>query len=214
MERKDIVVLFDFDGVIADTEPIYNTFWDAEGMRYFGEKGFGMKIKGQTFKHISGYFASEEDLAQVMHDIDEFERKMPFNLVPGVMDFLKELKEAGVPTAIVTSSHNKKMENAWRAHPGLKDMVTTVLTSDHFSKSKPDPECFIKAMEMLGGRPESTIVFEDSIHGIQAGRNSGAYVVGLPTTFPRETITPLCDMVIEDFTELTLDTLLNRAAIG
>lgn len=213
MNKEDIVILFDFDGVIADTEPIYNTFWDEEGMKYFGEKGFGMKIKGQTFNHISGYFASEEDRMQVMHDIDEFERNMPYDLVPGVLDFLRELKEAGVPTAIVTSSHNKKMENAWRAHPGLKEMVTTVLTSEDFSKSKPDPECFITAMERLGGKPERTIVFEDSIHGIQAGRNSGAFVVGLPTTFPKEKISPLCDLVIKDFKDFSLMSLLDSLAI-
>ena len=204
---KDMVVLFDFDGVIADTEPLYTKFWNVEGLKYFGTEDFGIKIKGQTFKHLSGYFTSKDDLEKAMHDIDEFERNMPYDLVPGVWDFLVELKEAGIPTAIVTSSHNKKMENAWRAHPGLKEMVTAVLTSEDFSKSKPDPECFIKAMERLGGRPERTIVFEDSLHGIQAGRDSGAYVVGLSTTFPAEQITPLCDHVIPDFTGFTLDTL-------
>ena len=210
---KGIVVLFDFDGVISDTEPLYTEFWNREGMRYFGEENFGIKIKGQTFKHISKYFSSEKDLAQAMHDIDEFERNMPYDLVPGVWDFLSELKEAGVPTAIVTSSHNKKMENAWRAHPGLKEMVTVVLTSNDFTASKPDPECFLKAMETLGGKPENSIVFEDSLHGIQAGRNSGAYVVGLPTTFPKEKLTDICDLVIPDFTELTLEILIKKLNI-
>lgn len=200
--KKDLVILFDFDGVISDTEPLYTKFWNVEGMKYFGEENFGIKIKGQTFKHISGYFSNEQDLAQAIHDIDEFERNMPYDLVPGVMEFLTELKAAGIPTAIVTSSHNKKMENAWRAHPGLKEMVTTVLTSDDFSKSKPDPECFIKAMERLGGKPENTIVFEDSLHGIEAGRSAGARVIGLTTTFPREVLEPLCDKVIDDFTEV------------
>lgn len=202
--KKDLVILFDFDGVISDTEPLYTKFWNVEGMKYFGEENFGIKIKGQTFKHISGYFSNEQDLAQAIHDIDEFERNMPYDLVPGVMEFLTELKAAGIPTAIVTSSHNKKMENAWRAHPGLKEMVTTVLTSDDFSKSKPDPECFIKAMESLGGKPENTIVFEDSLHGIEAGRSAGARVIGLTTTFPREVLEPLCDKVIDDFTEAPL----------
>lgn len=202
--KKDLVILFDFDGVISDTEPLYTKFWNVEGMKYFGEENFGIKIKGQTFKHISGYFSNEQDLAQAIHDIDEFERNMPYDLVPGVMEFLTELKAAGIPTAIVTSSHNKKMENAWRAHPGLKEMVTTVLTSDDFSKSKPDPECFIKAMKSLGGKPENTIVFEDSLHGIEAGRSAGARVIGLTTTFPREVLEPLCDKVIDDFTEAPL----------
>lgn len=210
---KDITILFDFDGVIADTEPLYTKFWNVEGMKYFGEENFGIKIKGQTFKHISKYFASEEDLAKAMRDIDEFERNMPYDLIPGVWNFLSGLKAAGIPTAIVTSSHSKKMENAWRAHPGLKEMVTTVLTSNDFSASKPDPECFIKAMEILGGKPERTIVFEDSLHGIQAGKNSGAFVVGLPTTFPEDQLKDICDLVIPDFTGLTLESLLNNLNI-
>ena len=210
---KDITILFDFDGVIADTEPLYTKFWNVEGMKYFGEENFGIKIKGQTFKHISKYFASEEDLAKAMRDIDEFERNMPYDLIPGVWDFLSGLKAAGIPTAIVTSSHSKKMENAWRAHPGLKEMVTTVLTSNDFSASKPDPECFIKAMEILGGKPDRTIVFEDSLHGIQAGKNSGALVVGLPTTFPEAQLNDICDLVIPDFTGLTLESLLNNLNI-
>lgn len=206
---RDLIILFDFDGVIADTEPLYTTFWNAQGLKFFGEENFGIKIKGQTWKHISSYFTNAEDLAQAMHEIDDFERNMPYDLVPGIWDFLKELKEAGIPTAIVTSSHNKKMENAWRAHPGLKEMVTAILTSNDFTASKPDPECFLKAMEVLGGKPERSIVFEDSLHGIQAGRNSGAYVVGLPTTFPHEKLTEVCDLVIPDFTGLTLDRLVN-----
>ena len=210
---KDITILFDFDGVIADTEPLYTRFWNVEGMKYFGEENFGIKIKGQTFKHISKYFSSEADLAKAMHDIDEFERNMPYDLVPGIWDFLSGLKAAGIPAAIVTSSHSKKMENAWRAHPGLKEMVTTVLTSNDFSASKPDPECFIKAMEILGGKPERTIVFEDSLHGIQAGKNSGAFVVGLPTTFPEEQLKDICNLVIPDFTGLTLESLLDNLNI-
>lgn len=204
---KDITILFDFDGVIADTETLYTEFWNAEGMKYFGEENFGIKIKGQTWKHISKFFEKEEELAQAMHDIDEFERNMPYDLVPGAWEFLCQVKEAGIPTAIVTSSHDKKMANAWRAHPGLKEMVTTVLTSNDFTASKPNPECFLKAMEKLGATPERTVVFEDSIHGIEAGRAAGALVVGLSTTFPREKIEPLCDMVIEDFTQFRLEDL-------
>ena len=84
------------------------------------------------------------------------------------------------------------------------ELVDAILTSEHFSKSKPDPECFLKGMEVLEGAPESTIVFEDSIHGINAGRASRAKVIGLATTNKSEVLTPLCDMVINDFTEISL----------
>ena len=210
---KDIVALFDFDGVISDTESLYTAFWNVEGMKYFGEKDFGIKIKGQTLKHISKYFSSEAELEQAIREIDDFERSMPYDFIPGAWDFLCELKAAGIPTAIVTSSNDKKMENVWRAHPELKEMVTAVLTSNHFTASKPDPECFIKAMEVLGGKPDKAIVFEDSLHGLQAGRNSGAHVVGLSTTFPQEKIAGLCDMVIPDFAGLDLKTLIDKLNI-
>jgi beta-phosphoglucomutase-like phosphatase (HAD superfamily) len=62
-------------------------------------------------------------------------------------------------------------------------------------------------MEALGGSPEQTIVFEDSLHGIAAGRAAGAKVVGLTTTNKREKLEPLCDMVIDDFTGISPETL-------
>lgn len=210
---KDIVALFDFDGVISDTEGMYTEFWNAEGMKYFSDKDFGMKIKGQTLKHLSKYFSSEAEFEQVIRDIDDFERSMPYDFVPSAWEFLCELKAAGIPTAIVTSSNDKKMENVWRAHPELKEMVTAVLTSNDFTASKPDPECFLKAMEVLGGSPERAIVFEDSIHGILAGKNSGAYVVGLSTTFPKEMIEDNCHLVIPDFRDITIEFLLDKLNI-
>ena len=66
----------------------------------------------------------------------------------------------------------------------------------------------LKGMEVLGGTPEGTVVFEDSFHGLTAGRASGARVVGLATTNKREAIAPLCDVVIDDFTGFTLDRIL------
>lgn len=210
---KEIVALFDFDGVISDTESLYTEFWNTEGMKYFGEKDFGIKIKGQTLKHISKFFPSEAELEQAIREIDDFERSMPYDFIPGVWELLCELKAAGIPTAIVTSSNDKKMENVWRVHPELKEKVTAVLTSNDFTASKPDPECFLKAMEVLGGSPERAIVFEDSIHGIQAGKNSGAFVVGLSTTFPKERIEDNCHLVIPDFRDITIEFLLDKLNI-
>ena len=57
-------------------------------------------------------------------------------------------------------------------------------------------------MEVLGGTPGITVVFEESVHGLTAARAAGAYVVGLATTNSRETIEPLCDMVLDDFTDI------------
>ena len=114
-------------------------------------------------------------------------------------------------TAIVTSSNKVKMSQVYKSHPELPDLVDAILTSEDFARSKPDPDCFLKGMQLLGGTPETTFVFEDSFHGIAAGRASGAKVVGLATTNKSEVIAPLCDMVIDDFTGLDYQSLLSSA---
>lgn len=205
-----MIVLFDFDGVIADTESQYTRFWNKMGMDYLGVEDYGHTIKGQTLvqifgKYFDGMTAQQEE---IVPQLNEFEQNMTYDYIPGAYSFMIQLKEAGIPMAIVTSSNDEKMSNAYKAHPELLDIVDKVLTSEHFSKSKPDPECFLKGMEVLGGTPEDTIVFEDSFHGIAAGRASGAKVIGLATTNKREAIAPLCDMVIYDFTQLSLSDLI------
>jgi HAD superfamily hydrolase (TIGR01509 family) len=199
-----------------DTEAQYTRFWDETGRKFVDMDGFGSMIKGQTLVQIFGkYFAdrTEEELRAVEEAINEYERNMTYEFIPGARGFLNELRQAGIPTAIMTSSNNQKMSQVYKAHPDLHTLVDAILTSEHFSKSKPDPECFLKGMEMLGGTPETTVVFEDSIHGITAGRAAGAYVTGLATTNKREVIEPLCDMVIDNFSDFSLKELTDRFSL-
>lgn len=202
-----MIVLFDFDGVIADTESQYTVFWNRMGKEYLGLENFGLTIKGQTLVQIfDKYFnAMTTEQEEVVTSLNAFEQKMSYDYIPGALKFLQTLKSSGIRTAIVTSSNDIKMSNVYAAHPELLELVDAVLTSEHFSKSKPDPECFVKGMELLGATPQETIVFEDSFHGISAGRASGAFVVGLATTNKTEVLTPLCDMVIKDFTQICLE---------
>ena len=205
-----MIVLFDFDGVIADTETQYTEFWNRIGREYLGQEEFGHTIKGQTLVQIFGkYFEGmDREQEEIVPQLNEFEANMSYGYIPGVYRFMQELKAEGIRSAIVTSSNDVKMANAYKAHPELLELVDKVLTSEHFSKSKPDPECFLKGMEFLGGTPEEAVVFEDSFHGIAAGRAAGAKVIGLATTNKREAIAPLCDMVIDDFTYLSLRDLI------
>ena len=204
-----MIVLFDFDGVIADTESQYTIFWDKQGKDYLGLDNFGHTIKGQTLVQIFGkYFDGMiREQEMIVPDLNAFEQTMSYDYIPGAYEFLKALKSRGIRTAIVTSSNDIKMSNVYASHPELLELVDAVLTSEHFSKSKPEPECFLKGMEVLGATPKETIVFEDSFHGISAGRASGAFVVGLATTNKSEALTPLCDLVIDDFTSIDVDML-------
>ena len=128
---------------------------------------------------------------------------MKYEYVSGVVDFMKELREKGVKTAIVTSSNEKKMANVYSVHPELKNLVDRILTAEMFTRSKPAPDCFLLGAEVFGTVADNCVVFEDSFHGLQAGKAAGMKVVGLSTTNSKEAITGKCDMVIPDFADFT-----------
>ncbi len=201
--------LFDFDGVIMDTESQYSVFWNKQGKEYLGEEDFGRRIKGQTLVQIfEGYFKGMDDIQKkIKTDLADFEAQMSYEYIPGFPEFLTDLRKNGVRTAVVTSSNTEKMENVYQAHPGFTSLFDAILTSEDFARSKPDPECFRVAMQRLGTFPEHSVVFEDSFHGLTAGRESGAKVVGLATTNSRISITDKCDRVWDDFTGKTWNLL-------
>ena len=190
---KNIAALFDFDGVVMDTETQYSVFWDELGRRYHPEiKDFGCVIKGQTLTQIyDKYFAG----------MNNFEKGMLYEYIPGVENFMKELRVNGIKIAIVTSSNEQKMSNAYRVHPELKANVDFILTAEMFTHSKPDPECFLLGAKVCDTVPENCIVFEDSFHGLEAGNRAKMTVVGLATTNSAEAIRDKADVVIQDFKE-------------
>lgn len=124
---------------------------------------------------------------------------MPYPYIPGVMEFVRKAREAGFRTAIVTSSNQPKMNSVYKIHPELKECFDHILTSEDFEASKPDPDCFLKAMERCGSDAAHSVVFEDSINGLKAGKASGALVIGLTTTVDREVVAQYSNMQIDDF---------------
>ena len=208
---KNIAALFDFDGVVVDTEPQYTVFWDEQGHKYLSEEGFGKRIKGQTLTQIfDGHFAGMTEVQeQITRDLNEFEKHMQFDFIPGVVEFMERLRADGVKIAIATSSNDQKMANVYRAHPDLLNRVDRILTADMFTRSKPDPECFLLGAKVFDTVPDNCVVFEDSFHGLEAARRAGMKIVGLCTTNPREAIADKADVVIPDFTNFTMEEFYN-----
>lgn len=209
--NKPIAALFDFDGVVMDTESQYTLFWDAQGEKYHPEiPHFGNYIKGQTLTQIyEKYFLQEEGLQpRITEELNQFEKQMHFEFIPGVVDFMKELRMKGVKIAIVTSSNNLKMANAYRAHPELQSMVDRILTADMFTHSKPHPECFLLGAEVLGVDIAHCVVFEDSFHGLTAGNRAGMKVIGLATTNPASAIADKASLVIPHFVGFTYEKMM------
>ena len=130
---------------------------------------------------------------------------MPYNYIAGAKEFIIMLKENGIKCAVVTSSNDIKMANVYREHPDFTSLFDVFITANKVSRSKPDPQCFLLAAEELNARPEDCIVFEDSFHGLEAGKRASMTVIGLATTNPADQISHLADHIINDFTEITLN---------
>lgn len=205
-----LAALFDFDGVIMDTEGQYSIFWDEQGKKYLNEDDFGQRIKGQTLQQIyDKHFEGMNEIQQRMTDsLNRYESEMSYNYLPGVEAFLADLRKHGVKLALVTSSNKKKMAVVYRAHPELCEYFNHILTANDFARSKPHPECFLLGMEIFSTTPENTVVFEDSFHGLQAGMDSGATVIGLATTNSREAIGQKAHHIIDNFTGMTFERMV------
>lgn len=204
MEKKNIkAALFDLDGVVFDTEPQYSVFWGAQCREFHPEHpGLEHEIKGQTLVQIydawfSGELAEKQPL--ITERLNKFEQQMDYIYVPGFEEYISQLRGKGVKTAVVTSSNQPKMEAVYQSHPEFRSMFDAILTSEDFERSKPDPDCYLKAAQRLGVEVEDCVVFEDSFNGLKSGRAAGMYVVGLSTTNPAEAIRPYCNEVIANY---------------
>jgi HAD superfamily hydrolase (TIGR01509 family) len=205
MEKKSEMkaALFDLDGVVFDTEPQYTVFWGEQCREFHPEHpGLEQEIKGQTLVQIydawfSGPLADKQPL--ITGRLDRYEQQMSYDYVEAFPEYIRLLRRQGVRTAVVTSSNKVKMEAVYRKHPEFKTMFDAILTSEDFSASKPDPDCYLKAAARLGVGREHCVVFEDSFNGLRSGRAAGMYVVGLATTNPADSIRPLCDEVINNY---------------
>ena len=210
--------LFDLDGVVFDTEPQYSRFWGGQCRLYHPDQpGLENMIKGQTLVQIFDRFFSGElkkERETITRRLDDFELTMRFDYINGFTGFIALLRSHGVKTAIVTSSNKTKMAVVRKRHPELAELFDTILTSEDFERSKPDPDCYLKAARRLECAGDECVVFEDSINGLSSARAAKMFVVGLATTNSLDTVKPLCDLPVTDFTELDYSRLVTQFSMA
>lgn len=204
-----LAALFDLDGVLVDSESTYTRFWEnIEQIYPTGIPNYALAIKGTNLAKILAHYPSRQVRDDIVARIDRFELTMDYPLFDGATRLLDELRTHGIPTAIVTSSSVTKMESLFAKLPQLRDMVDTIVTGSDVSQSKPDPEGYLLAAARLGVPPSQCVVFEDSLQGIEAGRRSGAKVVGIATTNPREVLVGRVDLLVDNVAQINVEMLL------
>ncbi|WP_277585253.1 HAD family hydrolase [Psychrobacillus antarcticus] len=211
-------VIFDFDGLIVDTETTWyeafkEIFWesheiDLELVGYSECIGTGNDVLYRYFREIAGNSVNcelLEDLAAIRY---EDMMKTPV-LREGVKEYLDEAKQKKLKIALASSSSKEWVHN-YLGQLNIIDYFEIINTKDDVSKIKPDPELYSKTLMDLGLSPKETIVFEDSLNGLSAAKQAGIRCVIVPNNVTRNLKFENFDDRIDSMGEITLSELLQR----
>lgn len=206
-------ILFDFDGVIVNSEQIYEAYTRERFLQY------GIQIpqsEWSLFKGISCDVFFKLIKSRFLPDIDirELEQEWQVGLrekirkdlayTPYFCHFYQKISSY-FQTALVTSSR-REMINWIFQNTMIENMFSLIITSDDVKNTKPDAEPYMVASQSLGVDIENCIVIEDSIRGIASGKKAGAYVIAITTTHSREELSN-ADLVIDSWNTLSLEKL-------
>jgi HAD superfamily hydrolase (TIGR01509 family) len=196
--------LFDFDGVLVNSEPLhFGSLRDAlarEGIAIDEQEYFSTYLahddRGSirlALEHHGIPFDAARVEAIARQKAADFQRLLPrVPFFPGARTLVRALA-AEVPVAIASGALHGEIEAILTAG-GLRDAFTAIVGADDVSRSKPHPEPYLTAMARVKGhepglRPADCLVFEDSMPGIASARSAGMQVVAITNSYPAERLT-------------------------
>jgi HAD superfamily hydrolase (TIGR01509 family) len=193
ISRLPAAVLFDMDGLLIDTEPLWfsvetdilnelGAAWEHDD--HASLVGSSLKVASQFVADRAGGGVTPEQVSeQLLLRMRERLRHAPV-LQPGVVDLIAELDAAGVPRALVSSSFRVLVEAALEGVAPLT--FDTVVVGDEVSDAKPHPEPYLLGASKLGVDPTECVAFEDSPNGAASASAAGCFVVAIPSVAPIE----------------------------
>lgn len=207
-------VIFDWDGVIIDSHYQHERSWFrlAEELgqaltREEFKKTFGMR--NQTIIPHHFRWAAPEDTVRIEMLGDRKEeyyreilKEEGIEPLPGVVELLSELKAAGIPCAVGSSTPRKNLDVIMEI-TGLSGYFQAVATAEDVTRGKPEPDVFLAAARKISREPAHCLVFEDAHVGIEAARRAGMKVIGVATTHAPESLSN-ANHVVHRLTEVNL----------
>ena len=183
-------VIFDLDGVLADSEPWWNQI-DAKllaehGVSYRGEYhrnvlGVSYRLAVEFYKNAFHISASVEELMRRRGEIatDFFANRV--GLFPSAKTTLEQLREMKLHLAVATSSVSASAR-PFLDRTGIRSLFSVVVTGDEVQQGKPHPDIYLRTAKKLGISPEACLVVEDALAGIAAGKAANMRVAAIPDT--------------------------------
>jgi len=209
--RSIAAVVFDMDGVLFDTETLY----EKAALGAAREVGIDMTsaffrstigspwpvIREQLLDNYGPDLAVDELSAasrRIFHDLTERQ----WLLKPGVVEMLDLLDELELPRAVATSSMRATVERHLQRHE-LSRRFDVIVAHGEYERHKPHPDPFLKAAEILGVAPHQCLAIEDSHHGVRSASSAGMMTVMVPDLLPAtDEICALCLHVAQDLHEV------------
>ncbi len=214
-------LIFDFDGLIIDTETPDYSSWQETFASYQVTldrtlwAGFigGASGTFDVYQHL-------EDLVGAPVDRDSVQatrRKRYLDLVeanpvrPGVEEYLEEARRLGLKLGVASSSSRDWVEDHLKRR-GLLAYFDRVVCRDDVASVKPDPEVYIRCTSGLGVRPGATLAIEDSANGVTAAKGAGIFCVVVPNPMTADMDLGHADLWLDALTDMPLEAVLDAAA--
>lgn len=185
------VYLFDMDGTLVNSEPLKGLAL-AKACADYGstiDSNIYKDVMGESWSVVTDHFFKHAEISPELAEFNVhfkryYEELLIQKLEPisGVIEFIAHLKSSGKKCGVVSSAATWMVVNILNAL-NLSEVFDIVITQEHVSKHKPDPEAYQLALLKLGAQPQHTVVFEDSNAGVLAGIGSGCDVIAIKHEF-------------------------------
>lgn len=212
-------LIFDFDGVILDTETpwfdAYREVFEQEGGDLPLEewaKGIGASFEHtNVFDYLSAKTGKPVDEAGIRSRTAARYKELiqRMEILPGVVDVLQTAQRMGLRIGLASSSTRKWVEGYLQQYE-LMPYFEVISTRDDVASAKPDPELYVRTLKLLGVSGKEAVAFEDSLNGLQAAVAAGMHVVVIPNPVTAHMSFKGESMRISSLADMPLDVLLRK----
>ncbi|MDP8267709.1 MAG: HAD family phosphatase [Candidatus Tenebribacter davisii] len=212
--QKIKAVIFDMDGVIIDSEPIYMKIQE----ELFNDLGFSVSKKeydefiGAGMHYMWHYLSVKHKLPFSIEQLITMNNKLTYDKInnsnalettTGFIPFINNIKSKRLKTA-VASSTSKKIVNLILSKLGIIDLFDIVISTEEVAKGKPEPDVFLKAAKLLSEDTDNCVAIEDSTNGIKAVTRAGIKCIGFLNINSGKQDLSSSDIIVNSFSEIDL----------
>jgi len=214
-------LVFDFDGLLMDTETTLLDSWRYEWRQHGLElevRGFfadhGGDVNEQRYAAVAAAAGAGYDRAASHARRTAYRERLHQDLgpAPGIREWFEQAAGMGLRLAVASSSPLDWVTRHLEA-AGLAASIAVLACGDEVASHKPDPAVYRLALHRQGLGPERAIAFEDTPHGVAAAQAAGLFCVAIPNAFTPVERFPTADLVLRDATEAPIEAVIRQAGL-